>query len=103
MIEPATKDEISTTYRESLYEMQNGDRVDDDPHLFEINLLKKKLKGWDDTMEDEDGNKIPYSSVPAALHKDISEMDQDCRTTLFNIICNPSRHRARLVAAEKNG
>ena len=41
MIAPASKDEISQNYRESLYELQQGEKMDLDPHLFEINMIKK--------------------------------------------------------------
>ena len=101
MIAPATKDDISKNYRESLYEMQNGDRVDSDPHLFEMNLLKRFVRGWDETLTDEDDKPIPFSAV--SLADVISKMDQTDRDAVFNVIVSPSRHRSKLVNAEKNG
>lgn len=100
MIAPASKDDISKNYRESLYEMQNGDRVESDPHLFEMNLLNKFIRGWDDTLIDENDKPIPFNA--GSLNRELSDMDQSDRDSIFSVIISPSRNRSKLVAAEKN-
>lgn len=99
-LKPASKDDISENYRSSLYEMQHGDSMQLDPHLFEKNLLKKHIVGWDETLQDENDAVIPFGTN--GMEKILNYMDQNDRDAIYQVIVSPSQHRAKLVALEKN-
>lgn len=102
LLEPASKDDLSAAYREAVYEMQNGDSSNIDPHLAENILLKNKVRGWEDVLDENDAA-IPFPSAKETLSKEISAWDQRSRDEIYSIIVNPAKNRAKLVAVEKNG
>ena len=100
LLEPASKDDLSKFYREAVYEMQNGDSTNVDPHMAEKIALKAKVKGWDETLLGDDDAPIPFNAGTAETI--LNNMDQSGRDELYMTIISPARNRAKLVATEKN-
>jgi hypothetical protein len=101
MLKPASKDDLAKAYREAIYEMQNGDTTNVDPHLAEKLLLNDHIVGWDNTLLDSKDEPIPYSA--GIVSKQVNIMDQASRDLIYGVIVSPARNRSKLVEQEKNG
>ena len=102
MLEPASKDDLGKYYRTAIYELQNGVSTDSDPHLGEKLCLIDKIKGWDETLvDDENDAPIPFNA--SSLASEVNTWDQSQRDEVYFCIVNSAKNRAKLVAAEKNG